>query len=107
MPLERYIFDPPFRLVDTLILASLRRSPKHGYVLEAHVTNVSLGRVLPGHATVYKALKRLAKDELIIPLESEPSDRRRYYDITRKGKAQLGRDLALLRRVLEAFDLNL
>src|SRR4051812_46131189 len=97
------IFDTPFRLIDTLILASLSRSPKHGYVLDAHVTNVSLGRIMPGKAAVYKVLGRLDREGLVNELPSV-GGRRKEYEITSAGRSQLGRDLMLLRRTLQAFD---
>lgn len=99
----RNIFDTPFRLIDTLILASLSRSPKHGYVLDALITNVSLGRIMPGKAAIYKVLRRLQREGLVQELTGA-SSRRREYDITPAGRSQLGRDLALLRRTLQAFD---
>jgi len=105
--MEVHPLDPPFRLVDTLILASLSREPRHGYRLEAHVVNISGGRIMPGRSTVYKALGRLVREGLVIELVSAPGDRRRYYDITGDGRSQLGRDLRLLRGVVQAFDLRM
>jgi DNA-binding PadR family transcriptional regulator len=105
--MERQIFDPPFRLVDTLILASLKRSPRHGYELRSHVVNISMGRLVSGNSTVYKAVKRLVGEGLVVPLARSGNDRRQFYDITAAGLGQLGRDLALLRRFLQAFDMRL
>ncbi|HVQ45072.1 MAG TPA: helix-turn-helix transcriptional regulator [Candidatus Saccharimonadia bacterium] len=82
----------------------MSREPRHGYELEAHVTNISRGRVASGNATVYKAVKRLAGDGLVTVMVGSQGDRRRYYEITREGRAQLGRDLGLLRRTVQAFD---
>lgn len=91
-------------MADTLILASLSREPKHGYVLEAHITKLSLGRVMLGKATIYKVLKRLTQDGLIEKLSSVARGRRTEYQITPAGRSQLGRDLALLRQTLRVFD---
>jgi DNA-binding PadR family transcriptional regulator len=101
------IFDPTFRLADTLILASLSRQPRYGYELEGHIVNISYGRISPGWSTTYKALRRLARQGFIKELDRLPGDRRRYYDITESGRAQLGRDLALMRGIVRAFDMRL
>lgn len=104
--LKRHIFDTEFRLVDTLILAYLHREPGHGYGLEAYVANFSLGRVQLGNASIYRTLRRMKREGLIKPLARGERERAQYYDITQMGRNQLGRDLALLRRIIEAFDLR-
>lgn len=104
--LRRHIFDTEFRLVDTLILATLSKNPAHGYGLQAQIENFSFGRVSLGSASIYRTLRRMCRDGLIVPLAKEPGERTRYYDITQAGRNQLGRDLALLRRLLKAFDLG-
>jgi len=103
--MEVFPFDPTFRLVDTLILLSLSMESRHGYDIEAHVTNMGGGRVIPGTSAPYKALRRLQKEGLVRPLESEAGERRRYYAITDDGREQLRRDVRLMRGIVTAYEL--
>jgi DNA-binding PadR family transcriptional regulator len=85
--------DPPL-----LILVSLADGPKHGHALAKDIgefAGVTLG---PG--ALYGAITRLEERGLIEPLASE--DRRRPYQITAAGSAELAVALADLRRIANA-----
>src|SRR4051794_10081640 len=78
-----------------LILVSLASGPKHGYAIMmdvAAVCGVSMG---PG--TLYGAIARLERLDLIAPLPAE--DRRRPYRLTDAGAAALRSDLDALRQI--------
>lgn len=65
-----------------LILVSLLQKPKHGYSISQDIErnfNVSLG-----YGTLYGALKRLEKQDLI--RVCPPSSRRRPYELTEEGR---------------------
>jgi DNA-binding PadR family transcriptional regulator len=101
---EVYPLDPTFRLLDTLILLSLSMESRHGYDIEAHISNLGGRRVLPGTSSAYKALARLVREGHVMRLQTEAGSRRRYYAITDEGRAQLRRDLLLMRNVIAAYD---
>jgi DNA-binding PadR family transcriptional regulator len=81
----------------TLILSSLAGGPKHGYALTKDIEAFAAVRIAPG--TMYEALARLRKQDLIEPLES--SDRRRPYRLTAAGAAALRAHLDAQRRVAD------
>lgn len=62
--------------------------PIHGYGIMQNVEEISNGRVELGPGTLYGALRKLEKEDLII--EVEPSEvvdsRRKYYILTDLGK---------------------
>jgi DNA-binding PadR family transcriptional regulator len=96
----------PLRPVEFQILVRLAEGEKHGWAI---LQGAEAGdRVLPGIATLYRALQRLEADELIErrrDLESD-EDRRRIYGLTPFGRAvasaearRLGSLLAVARSV--------
>jgi DNA-binding PadR family transcriptional regulator len=80
-----------------LILTSLADGPRHGYALMEDIgdfAGVSLG---PG--TLYGALARLEQRGLIRALEAD--ERRRPYELTEAGAANLRRQLRSMRAVAD------
>lgn len=73
-----------------LILISLADGPKHGYAMISDIKEVANVKMGPG--TLYAALTRLEQQGLIEPLESD--DRRRPYQLTPGGSAELRAQLA-------------
>jgi len=73
-----------------LILISLAEGPKHGYAMIADIKEVAGVKLGPG--TLYAALSRLEQQGLIEPVESD--DRRRPYQLTSAGRAELRDQLA-------------
>ena len=64
-----------------LILMSLATGPKHGYAIIKDVEEFAGSRMGPG--TLYAAIERLEKSELIAPVASR--DRRKPYRLTPGG----------------------
>ena len=71
------------------ILLSLADQDLHGYAIITDISRRTDGQVVLTASTLYAALKRLLDEELIDELERPVEDdpRRRYYRITRKGRA--------------------
>jgi len=71
------------------ILLSLSDQDLHGYAIIADIAQRTDGGVVLTASTLYAALKRLLDEELVEELERPEGDdpRRRYYRITRKGRA--------------------
>lgn len=63
------------------------RTPAHGYLLMAKVSEISHGRVTMGPGTLYGLLRKLENNGLILLEESE--GRRKVYRLTSAGEAAL------------------
>jgi DNA-binding PadR family transcriptional regulator len=85
------------------ILLSLAREDQHGYALMSEVAE-QMGR-RPGTGTLYAALERLEAAGLIAESPEGPGpredQRRKYYRITREGRACARAESARLLRVLD------
>jgi DNA-binding PadR family transcriptional regulator len=79
----------------SLVLTSLAGGEKHAYALIKDVE--SFAGVTLGPGTLYGALTRLERDELIESLESD--DRRCPYRITQRGREVLADHLAESSRI--------
>lgn len=89
--------DPP-----VLILASLSQAAKHGHAIQKDIERLQGTRLGPG--ALYGALQRLERQGMIQALRS--IDRRRPYEITKKGREFLEAELATMRRVAGAAGLG-
>ena len=71
------------------ILLALADQDLHGYAIIADISARTGGRVVLTASTLYAALKRLLDEGLVEELERPADDdpRRRYYRITRQGRA--------------------
>ena len=71
------------------ILLSLADQERHGYGIMQEVKERTNGRVHMGPGTLYGAIKRMLKKELIEEVLHEPEspeeEKRRYYRLTRFG----------------------
>jgi DNA-binding PadR family transcriptional regulator len=74
------------------ILLALATRDRHGYEIMKEVEADSNGAFKLGPGTLYGAIKRLLEDRLIVELDSDHS-RRRYYQLTEKGRAIFSREL--------------
>jgi len=74
------------------ILLALSLKPRHGYEIMKQVEDDSNGIVKIGPGALYSAIKHLNDDGLIEEVPSE-EDRRRYYQLTAKGRRRLGSEL--------------
>ncbi|HOJ11693.1 MAG TPA: PadR family transcriptional regulator [Clostridiales bacterium] len=73
---------------ETIILAILIKKDSYGYEIMKTIIENSKGLFNIKDATVYTAIKRMEKDELITSYWGGEDDgaRRKYYRITEKGK---------------------
>src|ERR1043165_7299898 len=67
------------------VLLALAGGPRHGYGLMQDVAELTAGQIQLGPGTLYTAIKRLRERGLISECDPD-ADRRRCYQLTRKGK---------------------
>jgi DNA-binding PadR family transcriptional regulator len=85
------------------ILLVLAGGEKHGYAIMQEVAVLSERKVRMGPGTLYTTIQRLLDQRLIdeVSTKSQADGRRRYYRLTRTGKAvletEMGRLEALVR----------
>jgi len=90
------------------ILLSLSREVAHGYHIKRMVEERTEGAVRLGAGTLYAGLRRMSRDGLIEEtdappdLDEEPSERWRFYRITRRGQRVLEDEIRRLEADLEA-----
>ncbi len=74
------------------ILMALADEDRHGYGIIQEVKIRTNGEVRLGPGTLYRSIQRMLDDDLIVEVHERPApelddERRRYYRITRFGKA--------------------
>lgn len=79
-----------------LILLALT-SAGHGYAVMQRVEELSEGRVRIAAGTMYGALDHLAREKLIVPVQSE-DPRRKVFQTTAAGLALLGEEAARMEK---------
>jgi DNA-binding PadR family transcriptional regulator len=84
--------DLPLTPVSFQILVALADGEKHGYAILKEVARRTEGKVALRTGTLYAALKRLVADGLVAESPERPDpalddERRRYYRLTRRGRA--------------------
>lgn len=83
------------------ILLTLGAEPRHGYGIMKQVAEDSDGKVKLGPGALYASIKQLVEQNYAREV-IEPSDtRRRYYQITDKGRRVLSEELAYYQSSLE------
>ena len=87
------------------ILISLAEGERHGYALLSEIDARTQGAVNLLPAQLYRYLRRLCEDGLIAEAEERPApelddERRRYYGITRLGRAVAEAEVRRLEAVL-------
>jgi DNA-binding PadR family transcriptional regulator len=85
------------------LLAGLLDGPRHGYAIAQLARELSDGRVGLTAGTLYGALERLSDQGLIRPVEDlrVGGRRRRVYDLTEEGRAQLVEEAQRLREAAD------
>lgn len=73
------------------ILAALQDEPRHGYAIITRVVELSGERVTLATGTLYQALDRLVREELVEVVRDEVVNgrARRYYALTPAGRSAL------------------
>ena len=95
--------------LEIMILRSVRRQPMHGYALVQHIQKQSNDLVLVEEGSLYPALQRLLKKDLLrAEWEVSATGRKvRTYHITRTGVRHLEREISLFNRMLKGIALVL
>ena len=101
--------DLPQGTLDLLILKVVALGPVHGYAIAQRLQQVSRDVVQVPQGSLYPALHRLENRGLLKALwkETETGREAKYYQLTRKGQAQLEAETASWERLTEAVGLIL
>lgn len=87
------------------ILLALAEEPKHGYGIMQDVEEMTDGQVTMGPGTLYGAVKRLLRDNLIEEVDNPPDaddKRRKYYALTAFGERVLRAEVARMQALVDA-----
>ena len=97
--------------LDLMILQTLATlGPQHGYAIAARLEQVSAGALQLNMGTLYPGLIRLEAKGLVAArwASTESNRRARFYELTTRGRTQLGRERSnwlrmagIMARVLE------
>lgn len=95
--------------LEMMILQSLRRQPMHGYALVQHIKKQSNELLLVEEGSLYPALQRLLKKDLLrAEWQVSATGRKvRTYRITRSGVRHMEREVSLFHRMLKGIALVL
>lgn len=95
--------------LEMMILQSLRRQPMHGYALVQYIKQRSNALLQVEEGSLYPALQRLLKDNLVkAQWEISASNRRvRTYRITPAGIKHLEREVSSFEQMLKGINLVL
>jgi PadR family transcriptional regulator, regulatory protein PadR len=92
----------------TLILEVLMQEPRHGYRIALEIKGRSKGVLDFKEGTLYPALHKLENEGLVESYEGVEKGRpRRYYRITKSGKAMLAKDRSQWRELSRAVTMIL
>lgn len=82
--------------LELMILHSLRVKPMHGYALVKHIREASDNVLQAEEGSIYPALQRMLKEELVESEEGLSAKGRptRIYSLTDAGKKKLKKELA-------------
>lgn len=89
--------------LEMMILRTLRRQPMHGYALVQHIKRTSDDLLQIEEGSLYPALQRLLKEELVKAEWGLSSTNRRVrtYQLTPAGRKHLNREVSNFERMLE------
>ena len=92
--------------LDLLILSRLARGPEHGFGIAEDVKRRSDEVLRIEEGSLYPALQRLETQGLITSSwgVSDNNRRARFYELTPRGRKQLGLEVATWRRLVGAID---
>jgi PadR family transcriptional regulator PadR len=101
--------DLPQGTLDLLILKVVALGPLHGYAIAQRLQQISRDVVQVQQGSLYPALHRL-ENRGLLEADWKLSDTGReakFYGLTRKGRAQLAKEMASWHRLTEAIGLIL
>src|SRR5512145_2469475 len=95
--------------LDMLVLRALQLEPMHGWGITERIEQWSESVLQLGQGTLYPALYRLERQDLIRSEWRVTANRRRarYYSLTVRGRRHLSDELAQWRRMSRAVNLVL
>ena len=91
--------------LEMMVLRTLRRQPLHGYALCQHIRQASDDLLQIEEGSLYPALQRLLKEELVkADWKVSATNRRvRVYTLTAKGAKHLEHEVSSFERMLEGI----
>ena len=91
--------------LEMMILRTLKRQPLHGYALVQHIKRVSDDLLQIEEGSLYPALQRLLKEELVKAEWgiSATNRRVRIYKLTTAGAKHLEREVSSFEKMLEGI----
>ena len=91
--------------LEMMILRTLKRQPLHGYALVQHIKRVSNDLLQIEEGSLYPALQRLLKEELVKAEWgiSATNRRVRIYKLTAAGAKHLQREVSSFEKMLEGI----
>jgi PadR family transcriptional regulator PadR len=93
--------DLPQGTLDLLILKTLAPEPRHGWAISERLHQISSATLSIRQGTLYPALHRLERRGWIKARwgASDNNRRAKYYELTKRGRAQLDREISAWRRL--------
>ena len=87
------------------ILLALADGERHGYSIMQEISSQTQGRLRIGPTTLYRSIKHMLEDGLIIELDERPDpalddERRRYYRLTNLGQRVAAAEIRRLEQTL-------
>jgi PadR family transcriptional regulator, regulatory protein PadR len=91
--------------LEMMILRTLKRQPLHGYALVQHIKRTSNDLLQIEEGSLYPALQRLLKEELVEAEWGISSTNRRVrvYTLTSEGAKRLEREVSSFERMLQGI----
>lgn len=91
--------------LEMMVLRTLKRQPLHGYALAQHIKRNSNDLLQIEEGSLYPALQRLLKEELVKAewTISSTNRRVRVYKVTAAGAKHLEREVSRFERMLEGI----
>src|SRR5580692_12383668 len=91
--------------LEMMILRTLKRQPLHGYALVQHIKRMSNDLLQIEEGSLYPALQRLLKEELVEAEWGVSSTNRRVriYQLTPAGAKHLEREVSSFEQMLEGI----
>ena len=96
--------DLPQGTLDLLILKTLATQPRHGWAIAERLHQISSATLDIRQGSLYPALHRLERAGLVKTTwgVSDNNRRAKYYELTRRGRAQLETNVSAWRKLCVA-----
>ena len=103
--MERERLELPQGTLDLLILKAIALEPQHGWAISERLHQISSATLQIRQGSLYPALHRLERRGWIKARwgMSDNNRRAKYYELTRRGRAQLDAETSAWRRLTAAI----